>query len=88
LPACLLGWSKECNGKDGLLGFIEKKGSRANGLKTNDESVTEEIKGVGYPLPPLRFPIILCNGYVKIKGVGVTPLPSAFSHHPLQFYSV
>jgi len=53
LPACLLAWSKECNGKDGLLGFIEKKGSRANGLKTNDEKVTEEMKGVGVPPSPL-----------------------------------
>jgi len=39
-------------GRVELLGFIEKKGSRAKRLKANDRKVARTDDRVGTPLPP------------------------------------
>ena len=51
LLACLLGVKYEM-GRVELLGFIEKKGSRAKRLKANDRKVARTDDRVGTPLPP------------------------------------
>jgi len=58
--ACLLGVKHEM-GRVELLGFIEKKGSRAKGSKTNDRKVARTDDRVDTSLPLLIFPFILSD---------------------------